>query len=603
MPKKIISNVKFAAVGLNGCSFIKNDGTVWTLGQNNKGFFGNGTKNDILTTIPQKMKGINSAVRIALNGDATLILLADGTLMSVGRNGWGTLGTNSPLGFETLLPIKIIDLKDIVDIKAGENSFIALDKNGFVYKWGYSETEKCGLPREVYKPTKINELKNIVAIAGSSSSLSFLAIDSVNNCYAWGGNTNGTLGYIETQKCYVHPFVLMKDVKDIMMGEDFLYLVKTDGTLWMSGAIYYEWSVKMQLKYDSSPTLYQLFPELPPINLCKAEPHLPKVYSHYNIQLCPNDSFKIGNKTYKKNINHKDTFKSIYGIDSVVSFDIKVNPILIKNNNLSICNGENYKIGKHTYLSTGIYKDTLSSQVGCDSIVITNLKIKPTNYTNQKFNICSNEFIKVGKNKYYLKGRYIDTLNNYLGCDSIIETDLNIFLKPKANFEINDNLFNINDTLFFNNTSFDSDNYKWYFSDLISETSLSKNPMFQYKYIGNKQIKLIAKNSLTNCSDTIIKTILIIDNKNIYIPSVFTPNADGINDYFLPYSKAYKIKRMKIFNSWGELVFNEEDLTKGWDGKYKDLDCQQDIYIFIVEVINNSNNKFENIKGIINLTR
>tara|TARA_Y100000782_G_C10186830_1_gene267154 strand:+ start:2940 stop:7331 length:4392 start_codon:yes stop_codon:yes gene_type:complete len=65
-------------------------------------------------------------------------------------------------------------------------------------------------------------------------------------------------------------------------------------------------------------------------------------------------------------------------------------------------------------------------------------------------------------------------------------------------------------------------------------------------------------------------TITVEDKYNITIPNAFTPNGDGLNDYFN--FKAYGVKAVKeflIFNRWGEVVFESSALGPGWDGTYK----------------------------------
>ncbi len=70
---------------------------------------------------------------------------------------------------------------------------------------------------------------------------------------------------------------------------------------------------------------------------------------------------------------------------------------------------------------------------------------------------------------------------------------------------------------------------------------------------------------------------------NVYIPTAFSPkNVDGLNDKFHPVSVAVKDYRVKIFNRWGEIIFETEDQDLGWDGRYKGIDSQSGVYMYIV---------------------
>jgi len=75
------------------------------------------------------------------------------------------------------------------------------------------------------------------------------------------------------------------------------------------------------------------------------------------------------------------------------------------------------------------------------------------------------------------------------------------------------------------------------------------------------------------------------------MPNTFSPNNDGSNDAFYPRGKGlYSIKTLRIFNRWGEIVFEKKDFpvnspSSGWDGTYKGKKPQPDVYVYQVEVI------------------
>jgi gliding motility-associated-like protein len=61
-----------------------------------------------------------------------------------------------------------------------------------------------------------------------------------------------------------------------------------------------------------------------------------------------------------------------------------------------------------------------------------------------------------------------------------------------------------------------------------------------------------------------------------YIPNTFTPNADGMNDLFHPFSASEMNYTLSIYNRWGEELFVGEN--QGWDGKYKGKVVKPDVY-------------------------
>jgi gliding motility-associated-like protein len=75
-------------------------------------------------------------------------------------------------------------------------------------------------------------------------------------------------------------------------------------------------------------------------------------------------------------------------------------------------------------------------------------------------------------------------------------------------------------------------------------------------------------------SDSVLIRVQCSD-KNIYVPNAFSPNNDGLNDYFYPLTRGYKtINQFTVYNRWGQKVFDKKNFTPnvmllGWDGKYK----------------------------------
>ncbi|HMI62139.1 MAG TPA: PKD domain-containing protein, partial [Puia sp.] len=98
-----------------------------------------------------------------------------------------------------------------------------------------------------------------------------------------------------------------------------------------------------------------------------------------------------------------------------------------------------------------------------------------------------------------------------------------------------------------------------------------------------------------NCmsSDSIL-IITICNDKNYFIPNTFSPNGDGVNDYFYPRgSNLYNIQSLRVFNRWGQVVFERKnfpanDATMGWDGNFNGRPAPVDAYVYIAEVICNN---------------
>lgn len=83
-------------------------------------------------------------------------------------------------------------------------------------------------------------------------------------------------------------------------------------------------------------------------------------------------------------------------------------------------------------------------------------------------------------------------------------------------------------------------------------------------------------------------------NRNVYIPNIFKPhNPGGTNDFFKPFIGlgVEKVNFMRVYDRWGEQLFNQEDfvpnndvLSEGWDGRYKGKLVNPGVYIYVIEV-------------------
>jgi gliding motility-associated-like protein len=93
------------------------------------------------------------------------------------------------------------------------------------------------------------------------------------------------------------------------------------------------------------------------------------------------------------------------------------------------------------------------------------------------------------------------------------------------------------------------------------------------------------------CSNTgTIQILVICKNVNLFIPNTFSPNNDGSNDVFYPRGKGLeRVKLLRIFNRWGEVVFEKKDFpvndaSAGWNGTYKGKPPQAGVYVYQAEV-------------------
>lgn len=105
--------------------------------------------------------------------------------------------------------------------------------------------------------------------------------------------------------------------------------------------------------------------------------------------------------------------------------------------------------------------------------------------------------------------------------------------------------------------------YLWRFDD--GGTSTDASPLHTYLDPGTYTVTLFVTND-AGCVDSASVNIKITVNAYVFIPNSFTPNIDGLNEFFTIYGKGFTAMEMRIYDRWGEEIFftNKPDL--GWNG-------------------------------------
>ena len=105
---------------------------------------------------------------------------------------------------------------------------------------------------------------------------------------------------------------------------------------------------------------------------------------------------------------------------------------------------------------------------------------------------------------------------------------------------------------------------------------------------------------MNGCSDTICQKEIISMPPDV--PNGFSPNGDGINDEFYVCGGPFKKLDFKIYNNWGELIFESDKQSLGWDGKRKGVDQAIGVYVYTLSVIT-ENDVTHELHGDVTLLR
>lgn len=129
------------------------------------------------------------------------------------------------------------------------------------------------------------------------------------------------------------------------------------------------------------------------------------------------------------------------------------------------------------------------------------------------------------------------------------------------------------------------DIYNWDFGALGSTSAQTPAPLtfIQDNRERSYTIRLRVNNIALGCSDEIRKNLRVLNNCYIAVPTGFTPNGDGLNDYLFP-NNALKAQNMRfsIFNRWGQMVFSTANWQEKWDGRVNGQPQPAGVYVWFL---------------------
>ncbi len=358
---------------------------------------------------------------------------------------------------------------------------------------------------------------------------------------------------------------------------------------------------------------------------------LPVIASTVNAAICPGQNYA----GYTMAGTYIDVYTAANGCDSTRTLNLSIKPTASSNIVAVICQDDNY--AGHT--TSGTYIDIYPAANGCDSTRTLQLTVNPKAFTTVNAAICNGETYLAGGQLQTTAGVYKDTLTTYLGCDSVITTNLTVNPLPAPDLG-KDRGICFGDVLVLNPGSFVT--YLWqngstnntYSTNLVgqysvlvtnnfgckksdtmkltkifplpanympADTSLCRGNIVHVKipgYInylwstGGTQnfIDIIKTGTYTldvtdknGCKGTDSVKIFYYNCADVWIPNSFTPNRDGLNDVFRPVFPAPVTNyRMQIWNRWGFLVFESRSSAIGWDGSFKGEQQQLGVYVYVV---------------------
>lgn len=306
------------------------------------------------------------------------------------------------------------------------------------------------------------------------------------------------------------------------------------------------------------------------------------------VTICYGESYTFNGIIYTiSNYSATDTFPAPGGCDSIVTLKLTVLPPAVPLVvNLDAC--EQLTYNGQLYTQSTVLHDTLYSARGCDSV-----------YRETRINIHNNPALVVvdtaGCEEVWLNGvRYNestvvrDTVQNSSGCDSLYrlvhitvhQFNMQYALNPEDPYEME--RFSIKLS---NEYSGNFDVLGWQPAYLFPVPELKE----QYLSLTEAQDISVYGRSKEGCVDSLLIPVrLRAYTKQVALPNAFSPNGDGLNDVFVPKLKlerAYSTFEFRIYNRYGQMIYNTANMNSGWDGTFKGKPQEEGVYFYKIAIL------------------
>jgi len=284
----------------------------------------------------------------------------------------------------------------------------------------------------------------------------------------------------------------------------------------------------------------------------------------------------------------------------------------------SLCMGLSFSLADNFYDETGIYTDSLITYLGCDSIVTLDLTIIPDTEIGATFSLIETGCVgeesgsisvdtivnsispylilvneePVGENIFGLSGGdYFYQISDQYGCT--FDTTISLRTPEPYLVDIGENLsVDLGNTVSVDAVFSEStENYRWQIvGEIICDSDCET---LEFTPENSLTLTLIANSLAADCLATDSIQITVTDIRKIYIPNAFSPNDDGVNDFFtiqgvLP--NVQQVNRFAVYSRWGELIYEAEsflpnDTNFAWDGSFRGQIVADGVYLYTAEVL------------------
>lgn len=323
--------------------------------------------------------------------------------------------------------------------------------------------------------------------------------------------------------------------------------------------------------------------------------------------ICQGDSIQLPGGSYASTAGvFNDTLSSVPGCDSVIITTISIIPATSSSVSAVICPGDSVQLPDGSYISqAGVFYDTLATISGCDSIIATTLSLD--SFLDASISSVS----ALCSNNGPITLSAVSPVGTWSGT-GIVDVDLGIFDPAIAGAGSYQIVYvtggNCGDSDTINISVFEVPSLSFLVTD---ESCSGENDgsvdltvtggAIPFTYLWNDQggstiedlavlapgvYSVVVVDSNT-CSVTgniyVVASSELCFTPYVYMPNIFSPNADGENDKLYVQGKGIDQLTFIIYDRWGEKVFETNDQAIGWDGTNKGKTMNEAVFVYYVK--------------------
>lgn len=193
------------------------------------------------------------------------------------------------------------------------------------------------------------------------------------------------------------------------------------------------------------------------------------------------------------------------------------------------------------------------------------------------------------------------------GCENSKSLRIDYKVQPTASFSVDKSENFVGPSYKFINESKYADSYLWTFGE-TGNISIDENPetvTFSYSDDLTPTVCLEASNDNGCYTEFCVDLKLRSAADSVFIPSVFTPNGDGVNEEFLPILSGIVPQNysLSIFNRWGQVLFETNNPNQGWNGEVNGELSREEAYMYLLEFTNRLTGESIKETGVVNLSK